>query len=443
VSELIDKAQKALQTFRDDKLPPWQQVTQALSALNGLPISDLKPDHKQKLESYLLEVNQITHHYNLEQEEDYQRLSQDELAKIRELIESASQECLNSETSRILAELSVRRKLPRQAVEEIRRYRELFTPILLEVMETAVDRVSQGLSAEDYDALMAFCMLAEFKEPRLYGTLLKLLRLPDDGAFDLLGDAIHEFVAPVIAGLVRDRATGEISNTVGGASGFASFDTPQNSTPERVVVPAEKVGTDEVVEIIRDTNLNLYVRWALAGVFKYLARDEVISVESAIDSLHAIMADALKRIEEQGQHDGDWEFLAGVAIELADLAAEKSLPLIRSAYQRKLVDESVIDLESIEGDIGNGEARVAATFGECRPTGLPDVLDELKHWYAFQEPSPRPSPRPALIPKPNFTNPPPNRAATATATHVRGQRKIGRNELCPCGSGKKYKKCCL
>jgi preprotein translocase subunit SecA len=25
---------------------------------------------------------------------------------------------------------------------------------------------------------------------------------------------------------------------------------------------------------------------------------------------------------------------------------------------------------------------------------------------------------------------------------VRKQRKIGRNEPCPCGSGKKYKKCC-
>lgn len=23
------------------------------------------------------------------------------------------------------------------------------------------------------------------------------------------------------------------------------------------------------------------------------------------------------------------------------------------------------------------------------------------------------------------------------------QRKIGRNEICPCGSGKKFKKCCL
>jgi len=28
-------------------------------------------------------------------------------------------------------------------------------------------------------------------------------------------------------------------------------------------------------------------------------------------------------------------------------------------------------------------------------------------------------------------------------THVRGGPKVGRNDPCPCGSGKKYKKCCL
>ncbi|RAZ95039.1 hypothetical protein DK853_32050, partial [Klebsiella oxytoca] len=27
-------------------------------------------------------------------------------------------------------------------------------------------------------------------------------------------------------------------------------------------------------------------------------------------------------------------------------------------------------------------------------------------------------------------------------TYTRSQRKIGRNEPCPCGSGKKYKNCC-
>jgi len=26
---------------------------------------------------------------------------------------------------------------------------------------------------------------------------------------------------------------------------------------------------------------------------------------------------------------------------------------------------------------------------------------------------------------------------------LKREEKIGRNELCPCGSGKKYKKCCL
>lgn len=31
----------------------------------------------------------------------------------------------------------------------------------------------------------------------------------------------------------------------------------------------------------------------------------------------------------------------------------------------------------------------------------------------------------------------------ATATVTRDAPKVGRNEPCPCGSGKKYKKCCL
>ena len=28
-------------------------------------------------------------------------------------------------------------------------------------------------------------------------------------------------------------------------------------------------------------------------------------------------------------------------------------------------------------------------------------------------------------------------------TFMRGAPKVGRNDACPCGSGKKYKKCCL
>jgi preprotein translocase subunit SecA len=37
--------------------------------------------------------------------------------------------------------------------------------------------------------------------------------------------------------------------------------------------------------------------------------------------------------------------------------------------------------------------------------------------------------------------PPPRPAAEPAAPFVREERKIGRNEPCPCGSGKKYKHC--
>ena len=36
-----------------------------------------------------------------------------------------------------------------------------------------------------------------------------------------------------------------------------------------------------------------------------------------------------------------------------------------------------------------------------------------------------------------------NKAMADPKTHSVMQCKIGRNELCPCGSGMKYKKCCI
>jgi len=34
------------------------------------------------------------------------------------------------------------------------------------------------------------------------------------------------------------------------------------------------------------------------------------------------------------------------------------------------------------------------------------------------------------------------RQSATPETFVRQERKVGRNEPCPCGSGKKYKQCC-
>ncbi|MDQ3050669.1 MAG: SEC-C metal-binding domain-containing protein, partial [Bacteroidota bacterium] len=36
-----------------------------------------------------------------------------------------------------------------------------------------------------------------------------------------------------------------------------------------------------------------------------------------------------------------------------------------------------------------------------------------------------------------------NEASNFYTPQQTDSNKVGRNELCPCGSGKKYKKCCL
>jgi hypothetical protein len=60
-------------------------------------------------------------------------------------------------------------------------------------------------------------------------------------------------------------------------------------------------------------------------------------------------------------------------------------------------------------------------------------------------------PEPALTPAPNRPSAPPMGATEATSRVLRGsaptqpvvraEDKVGRNDPCPCGSGKKYKKC--
>ena len=53
--------------------------------------------------------------------------------------------------------------------------------------------------------------------------------------------------------------------------------------------------------------------------------------------------------------------------------------------------------------------------------------------------APEPAPEQGLSGGGNFQGP--GAAAEPAAPFVRGERKVGRNEPCPCGSGKKFKQC--
>jgi hypothetical protein len=98
---------------------------------------------------------------------------------------------------------------------------------------------------------------------------------------------------------------------------------------------------------------------------------------------------------------------------LLDLTAIEAIDAIRQAFRRNAVDLSIAgDIEDVEMELGLRHARSTPV---PRYRAMATESRGLPNGGRVHDPA-RAAPRPA---------------------------KIGRNDPCPCGSGKKYKKCCL
>lgn len=116
-----------------------------------------------------------------------------------------------------------------------------------------------------------------------------------------------------------------------------------------------------------------------------------------------ILSNQLKKCEEQ-----DETYNAFLVSYLVDLNATEAIEIITNAYKKNTVELSVTgDLEEVEIEL-----KLRIKRSTPRPNfGLFDAL--------------------------NFSDIP------VSIQKVNDSPKVGRNDPCPCGSGKKYKKCCL
>jgi hypothetical protein len=145
-------------------------------------------------------------------------------------------------------------------------------------------------------------------------------------------------------------------------------------------------------------------------IFKNPESYELLSVIDGIDKILEKEPSTVNRIEEimirylknVKTHPVPLSFAISTLI---DIGEDKHIDLIRETFKTKEVDALLRgNLEEIEIDLGLREDR--------RIKGIVDKLD--------------------LLTTPEVSNP-----------LVNTEDKIGRNDPCPCGSGKKYKKCCI
>ena len=306
-----------------------------------------------------------------------------------------SKEPLDRELDEIILEIDAPfGELPVEAIRAAQRHRDQIILRLVQLIERAVQDVEDGEKLETNGHFFALFLLVEFCAAESFNTIVRAVSLPDDLPSKLFGDGIHEALPLAVPAMANERL-------------------------------------DEVLTLIRNRELNENVRWALQAGLVLLVADGLRSREEIVVHLREILIGAIE--------NEDTETVLAAVHSLHDLYPEEAYNDIKRAYDLGLVDEFMIGLEDVDRQLARGKDDVLHRLQE-KTTHIEDTIDMLRHWAAFQprkekpavnstpeERHPRPLPAPRQEPKPMIENIEP---------------RVGRNQPCPCGSGKKYKKCC-
>jgi len=111
-------------------------------------------------------------------------------------------------------------------------------------------------------------------------------------------------------------------------------------------------------------------------------------------------------------------------------------PLVEEAFARGFISDSWLELRHFEQDlqlaIDDPAALLEQSDGEYSLFG--DTIEELSTWYCFRPETPKPR-EPEHVRR--------NTVLWQAGTAFNRYKNVGRNDPCPCGSGRKFKKCCL
>jgi len=290
-------------------------------------------------------------------------------------------------------------KLPERAIREAQRRGTEMVPYLIDLIRNATKAVQAGDMPHGSGHLFALYLLTEFRAKEALFPIIEAVSLPGEGPFDLFGDAITEDLSRVLAALAADE-------------------------PE--IVDA----------LLADRSLNEYVRWEAAQTYLHWVRDRRWTREEAVRRLRSHLMEALR--------NRDLEGATAAVSELVSYSPHETQDEINEAFRRGLVDRSTVNPDTVARSIAEGESWFQRELAHSRPTGIKDTVAELKAWASFQEAKPsRAVPRSytgaSMIENGRFDVKNASRSGSAIPPV---SPRVGRNEPCPCGSGKKYKKCC-
>jgi len=294
---------------------------------------------------------------------------------------------------RLIEDLSARRPDEAVIVDAIERFDECRPAV-----HAVLRRAGNGERLEPPEENLLFFglfILAARRDSTAFPLLLRMLRLPPEEVDRLLGDAITENLAAIAASL---------------------FDG----------------NTSALLAAVADRTADEFVRDALLGAATFLAW------EGRVDRL--AMSDFLRRFHEEGlAPDDDYAWIAWLTA-IALLNLRTMVPLARDAWDRGRVPSGVMSWSHFEEnlELAGREWDDIGRFHGQHLGYMDDALRALR--WTLRATESRLEEEEGLLD---------DETVFADLLHPVGGptvspwRHVGRNDPCLCGSGKKFKKCCL
>ena len=289
---------------------------------------------------------------------------------------------VNEEIDMLMARLAVfQDQFPAADTRRVLELQDQVVPRLVSVVRDAAVNPSALDNGQWLRFAISLYSLAWFRDPTAFPDIIKICNFSRDDADDLLGDALLEDLHKILG---------------------ATFNGDWESL--RCVLADQSLN-----EFVRDR-----VLWAHLVLYKSgrISRENLIAY---LKSLFSVL--------------GDDSFMVTclahccMCIHAAELSSE-----IRTAFASGLIDVTVVDLEGIEDAWANSRTRSLEVFRGDERFDLPsDPVEHLRWWPGHQ------------VSEEGHDEV----SASRTDPQLNPWRDVGRNDPCPCGSGKKFKKCHL
>jgi hypothetical protein len=292
----------------------------------------------------------------------------------------------------IQAFASVGNDLPREAMQWALDHWDEVAPELLRVVE----RYTSGADRSDETAravLFILHLAGEKQDPRAFRLLCRL-------ALD--GEAV-------------EAALGDTTTTF-----------------KPILISTYDGDLDTLKGLIEAAEADEFVRADALEVLAYLTATGRIPREET-EAYLLRLYDTLQPQQESFVWSG-WVLAIGL------LGLEALSGVVRQAFGRGLIDPMVMGYDDFRRDLRRtlADPERMAGFEYDRIGPLEDAIGELSGWYAFSDAAQQDQAR-------QTSSPGHGRLAYADLPQpvVDPFKGVGRNDPCPCGSGKKFKKCCL